>query len=198
MHQKYLILASYQRRKKLQNYLILNFIFCRITLFKFLSTPQSAAELLFLCCLSAPQSTAEVLFWFLINAATCSELHFFLVSYQRQKTFQNYFFINLLSSAELFFLVPINAAKCFRITFLVCYQRCYQQLFFFNSLLSTVIFFVSFQRRKVLQNKLYVFFINAENCCRNWFFFISHQRSKVVQNYFFWFIINAAKCIRNT
>ena len=97
---------------------------------------------------------------------------FFLVSYQRQKTFQNYFFINLLSSAELFFLVPSNAAKCFRITFLICYQRCYQQLFFFNSLLSTVFF---------------LFLFNAAKCFRiNFTFFLSTPQiaAEIVVFYF--------------
>ena len=95
----------------------------------------SAAELLFLVSYQRRKKVQNYFFWFIINASKCFRIVFFLVSYQPRKVLQKYLFFGflsapenalellsfsfsstLLSSAELLFLVFINAMKCCRIT----------------------------------------------------------------------------------
>ena len=116
----------------------------------------------------------------------------FLVCYQRRNVLQKYLFFGflsapenalelfsfsfsstLLSSAELLFLVFINAAKCWRFTsfrFLDNAAKCWR-----------ITFLVSYQRCKVLQN----YFSG----------FLSTPKS-AAELFFFWFLINATKCFR--
>ena len=123
----------------------------------------------------------------------------FLVAYQRGKRFRVTFlsFLStLLSSAELLFLVLINAAKCWRIT-----------SFWFRTNAANcriITFLVAYHRRKVLEN-FFWFLINAEKLFRITIFLFSSSYFLVLTNaakcwriIYFWFLTNAANCWRIT
>ena len=159
-------------------------MFCRVTFFGFLSTPQSPSELIHF-----------------INAAKCCRFSFFLVSYQRRKVFRNTFFLVSYQRFKCirinYLWFPINAANCCRIVFLISHQRSkvaqnYFFLIYFKR--RKVLFLVSYQRRKVLQNyfilstrlsaaDLFFFgFLSTPQSVQNYFFLDPYQRPKVYQN----------------